>query len=470
MTDDAREPSKTGVRNLILRGSVFYAELRHTGGPGLSGTHLRKSLKTRSRADALRRLPAVLAELRAKIESARRDVDGNRHGRRKTPAAEAEYWRQRLRETGYDPASPFDSVEFETHVDDLRGIAKNAKRERSALEFVQLVRGERLPLEHHLDRYLRTLDKPSYQSRVKRAAGELKSWLKSQAVDDCVNGMTRKTASRFIEHLVATDRSPATVMSYVSALAAYWTWLGAVGEIESGASPWRGQPLPKRSKADKRAFTDDEVVKLLAGETSLTLHDLMRVAALSGMRVNEIARLRVKDAVEEAFNVVDGKTDNSLRRVPSHPDLKVIVARRMLGKPPEAYLFDELKAPKSNPRNRAHAAIQRFSEYRRDPKVGTTSEGRRQADADLHSFRRWFITAAERADQPPHIISAVVGHARQGMTLGRYSDGPSFDVQMRRVVEAVKLPKEAAKESPAGPRLGDSRRGRMPARTIVASE
>jgi len=40
-----------------------------------------------------------------------------------------------------------------------------------------------------------------------------------------------------------------------------------------------------------------------------------------------------------------------------------------------------------------------------------------------------------------HIIEAVVGHvgARQGMTLGRYSGGPSVE-QKRACVEAVRLP------------------------------
>ena len=36
-------------------------------------------------------------------------------------------------------------------------------------------------------------------------------------------------------------------------------------------------------------------------------------------------------------------------------------------------------------------------------------------------FRRYFITKAEQADQMEHIIAAVVGYKRTGMTLGRYS-------------------------------------------------
>lgn len=59
---------------------------------------------------------------------------------------------------------------------------------------------------------------------------------------------------------------------------------------------------------------------------------------------------------------------------------------------------------------------------------------------NFHSFRRWFVTAAERAGQPPHIISGAVGHTRLGMTLGVYSGGPSVEQQLRACVEAVRLP------------------------------
>jgi integrase len=65
--------------------------------------------------------------------------------------------------------------------------------------------------------------------------------------------------------------------------------------------------------------------------------------------------------------------------------------------------------------------------------------GRRRSLVNFHSFRRYFITKAEQADQMEHIIAVVVGHKRTGMTLGRYSGGPLLE-QARRCVEAVRLP------------------------------
>ena len=90
-------------------------------------------------------------------------------------------------------------------------------------------------------------------------------------------------------------------------------------------------------------------------------------------------------------------------------------------------------------RERSFKASNAFTEYRRSVGVDDMVEGKRRSLVNFHSFRRWFITEAERADQPENIIAAVVGHKRQGMTLGTYSAGPKL-AQARRCVEAVKLP------------------------------
>jgi integrase len=172
----------------------------------------------------------------------------------------------------------------------------------------------------------------------------------------------------------------------------------------------------------------------------------------------------VSDCGGGTFNIRDTKTKAGERRVPIHAHLRPIVAARLKGKQPDAFLFDELKASPGRERERTAKASERFTEYRRAIGIDERDETQRQANADFHSFRRWFITKAEQAGQPPHIISAVAGHAegRQGMTLGRYSKGPSEE-QLRAVVESVQLPEGAPLESPGGTRMGD-RKGRPASR------
>lgn len=83
-----------------------------------------------------------------------------------------------------------------------------------------------------------------------------------------------------------------------------------------------------------------------------------------------------------------------------------------------------------------------FTRYRRLLGVDDRAPGQRRSLVNFHSFRRWFVTAAERAHQPPHIFQAVIGHSRAGLALNVYSDGPSVEDQLRACVEAVKLPTE----------------------------
>jgi integrase len=117
------------------------------------------------------------------------------------------------------------------------------------------------------------------------------------------------------------------------------------------------------------------------------------------------------------------------------------VARRTKGKSGADDLFPEYPVPKrsSSQRERSFRASNEFTEYRRSVGVEEVVPGRRRSLVNFHSFRRYFITKAEQADQMEHIIAVVVGHKRTGMTLGRYSGGPLLE-QARRCVEAVKLP------------------------------
>lgn len=73
-------------------------------------------------------------------------------------------------------------------------------------------------------------------------------------------------------------------------------------------------------------------------------------------------------------------------------------------------------------------------------------EGKRRSRVNFHSFRRWFITEAEKAlgsqgagGFTAATISDVVGHKVSGMTFGVYRDAAS-DAQRKACIEAVRLP------------------------------
>lgn len=467
-------PRDKWPRHLWLRGSRFYARLRVPPSLGYRHTHLQESLGTGSYSEAVRRLPVVAGKLRLQIEGMRVPTTEGSEPERASVDAVATWWRERLAAGGHDPAQGIPdalAAEWDQAVEDQLGPVVGEDEhepgvpvhahEADAQRLVGLVFGHILPLDAELDRFIaESAISVRYALRHRRAVARLKAWLLRRFATDDLRRVSRRVAGEFVDHLIETGISTATANSLTSSLGVYWTWLGRRIGIEG--NPWVGQTRKAKedeATADKRPFTDDEVARLLSGETYGTLHDLMRIAALSGMRISEIARLTVDGAADNVFRVTEGKTAASIREVPIHPDLASIVVRRSAGKSGDDRLFDELKGSPSRKKEVSAKASERFTQYRRDIGIDERAEGQRQSDVDFHSFRRWFITKAEVAGQLPHLISSVVGHAegRKGMTLGTYSGGPSL-TQKKAVVEAVRLPKGAPKESPDGPLLGRSGR------------
>lgn len=456
---------------MFLRGNRFYARLRVPPSLGLKSSHLQQALNTSLYAEAVRRLPVVVGGLRLQLE-------GLRAPKAEQPAPtideRAAWWREKIEAAGH---SPYDGIpeallpEWESELEDRLGpvvgedeyspgIPVHAN-EADVMRLARLVYGTVLPVDTELERFIaEEVTTVRYADRHRRAVSRLKAWMLETLGTDDLRRITRRIAGDFYDHLRAGGVVTATANSLVSSLSTYWRWLDRRVGIEG--NPWARQSRKARpgeeATANKRGFTDDEVVKLLSGETYGTLHDLMRVAALSGMRISEIGRLTVASSQGDIFNLDEGKTASSVREVPIHPDLEALVRRRSVGKTGDQRLFDELRGSPSRKKEMTAKASERFTAYRRSLGLDERAPRQRQSNIDFHSFRRWFITKAEQAGQPGHLISAVVGHAegRQGMTLGTYSDGPSRK-QRAAVVAAVKLPKGAPIQSPGGPVLGAGR-------------
>lgn len=355
-----------------------------------------------------------------------------------------------------------------------------------AQEFAGIVEGTRTPLASHHDAFLR-----EHRHLAKRTLGDHRRALKRLTEFATSSGFActveafseRRTAGFFASHLAEAGTDPVTANKLLSMLAGYWRWMIRKG-LAPGAdpkrdNPWLGQALPIRklhrvggdeldgdgNSGGKRPFTDEEVARLIYTSTPETaleplLADLMKMAALTGMRIGEITELRVRDAEPSTgtFRITRAKTRAGRRTVPIHPDLLPIVDRLREGRPPEARLLAPREATvlrtrgaRPNRQSEAEAYMplsKRFGRHRERLGVHEKPEGQRQSNIDFHSFRRWFITKAEQAGVPPNIISTVVGHAegRKGMTLGVYSGGPSLD-QLRTCVEAVELPPGPVDES-----------------------
>ena len=327
----------------------------------------------------------------------------------------------------------------------------NEARELQASRFTTLARGTATPIKLGWDTYQ---DEQTTKARTKaddaRIVDQLMQWCREKEVPATLEAMDKKTVIRFRDGLkdMFPEAGPDRLNKYLGRLARYWEWLAQRGEVESNV--WRGIKYKVPTKAPdetRRPFKDEEMVKLFSGPATQQMHDLMRIGALTGARIDAIVSLRVKDVIWQS---ADGgpvlvfkpqKKETKERLCPVHPDLVPILERRAIGREPDDILFPEWPPVMrdGSMREQSFKASNHFTTYRRSVGVDDTKPGQRNSTVVFHSFRHWFTTKAEQAGQPEGTIAAVVGHKRPGMTLGRYSAGPSIR-QARECVEAVQLP------------------------------
>lgn len=346
-------------------------------------------------------------------------------------------------------ADPRDWARFVANgaIEDMTDDIEGRHGQAAARTYAGIAHGTATPIGLHVSAWLAEGGRKGPLAD-KTAAGYradmrgLEAWLAGKGVTT-VEGVTKAVAGRWVsETMVAAGVPWATANKRISAPTSFWRWMLKRGHA-SGENPWSGQSLAKarqhRGEAGtKRPFRTKEVEALLAGPADTEMADAIRIAALSGLRIEEMYQLRVSDCTAGWFQVRQGKSAAAVRRVPVHSALADIVARRTHKISPDDYLMSEGTTSRTG-RGRSVPMSKRFGRYRQGCKVHEVTEGKRGSAVDFHSWRRWFTTEAERAGIAPHVIDYVTGHERPGESLGRYSAGPS-DEQLRACVEAVRLP------------------------------
>jgi integrase len=429
-------PRHADMRHMEIRYRTYFAVLSvpRPLRPKVGKAKLLRSLKTDDYRVARARLNAALGDLQKHLEPAREVETADK----RQSAALA--WRDtfqrleggdvtRVHVTGPDGKPITDPHHLRSEiaiiVDEQAEDIEAERGADAAALFSGVAYGTATPLLLHVDDWLKEggakgplngRTKNQYRADVERFA----AWAQTIGVST-VEGVTEGIAGRYVTaELVAKGVHPGTGNRRISACSAYWRWLRKRAGVK--AQPWAEQSLAKvngRHGHDdkKRPFTDNEVSALLAGAPDPELADAMRIAALSGMRLEEIYRLTIADCAGGWFRVGRSKTAAGVRRVPVHPDVAEIVARRLKDKARDDFLFHEAGAARDG-RERSAAISKRFGRYRQSVGVHDRADGVRHSRVDFHSWRRWFITRARNAGTDRAV---VVGHETGSITDDVYS-------------------------------------------------
>ena len=330
--------------------------------------------------------------------------------------------------------------EFGSQIADEAREVEDKYGEETAIRYHKAASGQGTPLWELIDTWLTEQgDAITEQTRAQHrtAVTAFVAWT-GQGV--LVEDIGRRKAGEFIsQRLLASTsgRSRKTAQRYVSSLSSLWAWLMARGVATD--NPWRGQGVGKKSKrgeaGQRQQWTDTALVKVLSGSYSPhythILHDLTKLALMTGARLEELCALQTRDAHKRNdgwwITIRAGKTEAALRDVPIHDSVAHVLVRRCKSSV-DGFLFDGL-LPGGPDKKRSWNVSKAFGHYTRNLDLGEE----RQV---FHALRKTFTEALEAAEVPESTAKLLIGHARSSLTYGHYSKGDR--VKLRKYINKVR--------------------------------
>jgi integrase len=407
-----------------------------------------KTLKTGDLSEANRRKHPYIAAFKQRITALERQK-----GAAQAPAELVDLYEKALalRETmqkyegkvlhyeGGNPDMPYYATdEFLGQISDEAKDLADEYGDKVATAFYKIAKGEGTLLTSQVDTWLAeqgatiTAQTSAQHRTVIRAFAD---WAGSGVL---IEDVTQRYAGQFVSRLLspASGLSRKTARRYVSSLSSFWRWLRARGLATE--NPWREQDLGKKSTRGetpkRRQWTDEALAKVLSGaytpRYTATLHDLVRLALVTGARLDELCALKTSDTQKRGdgwwITIEEGKTEAARREVPIHDSAAHVVERR--SKASSNFLFEKL-VPGGPDKKRSWNVSKAFGHYTQKLDLGDNRQ-------TFHSLRNTFVEVMEAAEVPESTIKLIIGHARPSLTFGGYSKGKR--VRLREVINKLR--------------------------------
>jgi integrase/recombinase XerD len=208
-----------------------------------------------------------------------------------------------------------------------------------------------------------------------------------------VTSVTAITADHITAWLGDCDK-PWTRCTYWMTVRCWVGWALAEGII--CADPTARLAKPRTPKCVPRPVSDNVITALLANPPNARVRAYVALAALAGLRVHEIAKLRGEDVDPAGWLYVDGKGGTRCA-IPLHPELATIAATM----PPVDWWF---------PHNGTHVSGEWVSTCIRRAlrAVGST--------ATAHQLRHSFGTAVLRSSHDLRVTQELLRHSSPAST------------------------------------------------------
>lgn len=373
------------------------------------GREIKQTLNTRNVLEARRRRDEILGSLRLEEREALGDGEWTMSG--------ALSISQQYRAADEEERSKLDLV--------LVGEAEELERKRGeefAGRWFLIATGQRTPLATASERYLAERSDELSQTTINNFKTALREFFEYTDEGVALEDVDRPMVARFVTEFLPSKTSakaprgqgPATIRKKVTLLSSIWKWAMVRGVLEfSHITPWdRQAPSEKKVRnaaVKRRDFEPDEVRALLdASPVGTSMGDILRVALLSGVRLEEVASLTAEQLDEDGggYRILEGKSENAHRYVPLVDEARIVIAARSKRVDDSGVLFPELTVRASTGK-RGGAVSQRFTRLRRSVLGDQTDRILSQ-----HSFRHTWRTAARRVRVDLRTVQEMGGWSR----------------------------------------------------------
>lgn len=428
----AKWKAPTGKANVAIRGKTYFARLTVPLDVqnDFGKTELWKTLKTSDIREAEYRAAQIVNQWKADIAKYRGQDSKFKEILEWRRILDEERQRDNIkikqfqRQTGGASLTAAEADELEigkmriAYLDWLEEIERKEGYE-AASRAHHLAEGDSLPTLAHLDPYkasLKVIPRTLKQRDTHlRALAEKFPWLP----------VKRSEVAKWILDMEASGKAEMTVKGLIGTCRGYFDYLQRLDHIDPDlANPFRDHKYTRQGKGDRsskrQAFEPEDILHLIDAAKNKpndpNLLNAILIGAYSGMRREEIARLKIENIRERSgikyFEIVEAKTGAGLRDVPVHSELLPLV-QELVKASPDGYLLPGERVTTNG--ERGDAIGKRFKTLKDN--LGFDSR------YVFHSIRKTVSTMFERAGVNHNQAAEIVGHEKTGMTYGLYSAG-----------------------------------------------
>ena len=243
-----------------------------------------------------------------------------------------------------------------------------------------------------------------------------------------------------------TPMSPKTVNKNIQFISALFKWAMDEGLIEDNPARNLSVTIKNKASLERKAYDLKKLrglfQQLPSSEQSPEEYWLPLMGYYTGMRVEELCQLRVKDIglLDDIYCLFVSpeagplKTINAERVVPIHSELirlGLLDYKNTVGIPEETTrLWQNLIPNKYGKFSSAYT--KRFGRFKR--KVGVVD-----SQLTFHSLRHTFVNELKQQGESEFVIAQLIGHSNSSITMGRYGKDYYVEV-LSSAVEQLRVP------------------------------